>query len=590
MVKRIMALILAFRMCLSLASCSAQEKDRGPDPEKVMENFVRKLEEGNYVIEGSDFTRITVASPGEVLIEYDDESYEDIALFTLDGETFQGTLTEDGVTDVEFVSTDSALKVAGGRLPNSWMDISEGNMFNLFYNNTEDPLEFMSYEDSVKNTLMGLVGYGYTALELMHEVHVKVDREDPATAHITAVVDDNEVARYYYDDIDLTIDFGAAQSDERVGKWLADPVYPEARKSWTDDDLFYLNSVFFPGYALKAVPFPEFSSYAMTFDKQVFSDSEKIRLTDSHATEQDVKDYIELLKREGFEEVTDELEDGTSGVFYRRLLREETGCYASLRPYYDNGFVLEADRHFDMPRYDSLEEINEVLANNGFPALDETDIFTDLTAADTAADRTESWLFFFQYDLSLIVKAKYADKDKLAGYLDGYGRKLEESGYKPAYINAGQDLDSYVSPSGASSFRCDPDGDDGIVMQFKNEKVITPEDAGRMIADAGIPAPKFDGDIMFRDISRYHYFTRHFTGKIYLTAGMTFSSESEADRFLNEYTAQLEKAGFDRTNPEIIGSLKQNAYYNEAKDKFVAFDVFPEEEGVGVNFDFVSNS
>ena len=74
--------------------------------------------------------------------------------------------------------------------------------------------------------------------------------------------------------------------------------------------------------------------------------------------------------------------------------------------------------------------------------------------------------------------------------------------------------------------------------------------------------------------------------KSYLTVSQTFSSAEEAEAFLNEYEAALNAEGFDRENPELLGSLKQVAIYNPEKEMYVGLDYFPEQ--FMVNFDFVA--
>lgn len=50
-----------------------------------------------------------------------------------------------------------------------------------------------------------MVGYGQIAMNYMEEVYLTFDKEDPKVAHITAVVNDDEVARYYFTAIPMKI-------------------------------------------------------------------------------------------------------------------------------------------------------------------------------------------------------------------------------------------------------------------------------------------------------------------------------------------------------------------------------------------------
>ena len=60
-----------------------------------------------------------------------------------------------------------------------------------------------------------------------------LDAEDPATVHFTAHVNEPENRMYHYDNLDLTLQFGAGTPDPRVEKWFQNPFYPPTRTEWT---------------------------------------------------------------------------------------------------------------------------------------------------------------------------------------------------------------------------------------------------------------------------------------------------------------------------------------------------------------------
>jgi hypothetical protein len=513
---------------------------------------------------------------------------DDIALVSLNGDTFQVTLGEDDFSEIDYLSSVSALDTASGRLPNIWPDIT-GNIYDLFFNDVDNPLRFVSYDDTVKMTMLKLCGYSNFALSAMHELYMTLDQEDPSSVHFEAVIDDNPVTRIYFDDLDVDLEFGKAESDPRIAKWTADPVYPEARTAWSEDDFFYLNSVFLSGSEESPLPFPEFAGYALKFDDEVFSNNESILLTDAHATESDVEAYKKQLTDNGFEETEITDASGTKTV-YRKLMRPDYAAYASAYPYYDNGFVLEADTFHDDPHYESLAEINTVLGKTGFAELPKTEVLTEWEAIDTRASRSESWLYFFDYDLSLIAKADFENMDDVLAYLEDYGKLLEDKGYHAVMSSDGETLEDYESPNGYSVFKYDFDENGLLRLQFRNEKGFAADEAAGMIKDAGFPEITFHGNFSSREISRYHKMTRAFDGKIYLSASQPFDTQEEAEKFLDEYTARLEDAGFFYFNPEAVGTMKRFAYYNEEEDKFFAFDLFPDEDETLLNMDFVDNN
>ncbi len=598
------AVLLAF----SLAACAADsggeteapETPETPETQPVpaeiseaaMDNFVRKLDAGNYVVDADGFLKTTVSSPEQVGFAYYEDMYDDYALFTLNDETFRSFLAGDTLGEAEYLMTGNALSAAGYRLPNYWAEISDGNLFELFYNNPEMPLEFVSYDDNVKMTLMSLAGYGSAALNLMHEVYMVFDAEDPAEVRFTAVVDDNPVARIYFDDLDVTLKFGGAETDPRVDAWLKAPVYPAARTEWDDNDLFFLNSVFLPGYGADALPFPDFASYALTLDEDAFAMNNMILLRDAHGTDADLAHYITLLEDAGFTACEETAEDGGTRTVYRKPLREEYLASVSAYPHMDNGFVLEARTFHDSPEYDSLAAMNDLIRPFGYPDLPESEHLTGWYGVDDGRARTESWLYFFDYVLSLYATAQFDDAAELETYLDDYGVMLEGYGYTPVYMENGEEgkvLDYYESANGASVFRYAVGEDGTVTFQFRNEREFTPEEAITVITDAGIPEVPLRGNISCRDITGYHRMVRDFKGPLYFTLYQPFEDTTEAERFLDDYTSVLEDAGYVRTNPMMIGSLKANAYYNEEEDRFVAFDYFPDNSVPMVAMDFVAN-
>jgi len=233
-------------------------------PDTAMENFIKKLDAGNYVVEMPKKGRTSVVSPDLVYLYY----YHDIAPYgyafmTRENETFMAEYEGDEIKEITFRSPGNAIEAMGSLLPNSWMEASGGNMFNFFYNNVDNPLEFTSKEDTIKSTLIALGGYSEKVLELMQEVHMLLDAEDPGSVRFTAEVTDISGSIYHYDDLDLTLQFGTAESMPVIEDWLDDPVYPSVKTGWTRDDIETLDLVFFRDYGADTVPFPSFASYAL---------------------------------------------------------------------------------------------------------------------------------------------------------------------------------------------------------------------------------------------------------------------------------------------------------------------------------------
>ena len=593
--KRIFALLLA--LCLILTACGesepaeqelGNETETAIDPEVVMDNFLAKVDAANYVIQGADFLKTTVSSRDQVCFEYNDDRYHDFAVISVDNETFQAFLDDGMLGFAEYLGEGQAVDLAKSRLLNYWTDdsVSQRNIFNLFYNVVDEPLKFVSYEETVKRSVMSFVGYGESAVRLMHEVYLELDAENPTVAHIKAEMDEDLVARISYDDIDVTVTFGGAKSNAQADEWMAAPVYPGSKGGWDDPDYFIFNSVFITGSGVDVIPFPSFASYAMRMDDEAFMMNDEVSIRDPHATEQNVADYIKQLESEGFTEVTEETEDGSTETWYRRMLREEYKCYTSVQAWYDNGFNLTAKKYYDFPTFEGLDAVNEEITAYAYPELPESDNFSEVKATNRAAARTESWLYFFDYDQELYVDVRYEDEDALRTYLEEYGKDVENAGFNVYYLEDSDEVDRYESDNSFCSFRYHFNDDGTVTFLYRTQKYIPADQAEGMIRSAGFPAIDLEDPITCRDLKKFQKAQYGRDRIAYITLGLNFEKASDAEDFLNSYEEKLTAAGFERVNPESVGSMKNVAIYNEAKDILVGIDFYEQGEGALVNIDF----
>ncbi len=596
---RFAQLILSVVLCFSLTSCAegapatpTSESTNNPteevSSEKAMENFLAKVDACNYTVDAKDHLKISVFSKDQVNFEYADDMYNDFTVMSVDNETFQAFLTEDGLEDVSFIDEGHAVDAAKSRLLNYWMDesVSEGNIWNLFYNDQDEPLKFVSYEDVVKQTVMSFMGYGDNVLRLMHEVYMILDAEDPALVHLQAEVDDDVVARIFPDDIDVTVTFGDAESNSLAEKWMSNPVYPEGRTEWTEGDIFILNSVFLPGYGKDALPFPSFASYAFKIDEENFVFNDEVSIRDSRASEKDMQEYIAELLKNNFTEVKDKDADGVEKTYYRRLLRDEYDCYTSVNLEYDNGVNMVANKYYEFPVYENQDEINKVIQAHGYLPLPASANIKSLYARDSANQLTESWLYFFNYDLLLYADVDYENYEELLDYLNEYGDALVNAGFHPVYTDeTEQEIDRYESEDEFCSFRYHVE-DDVVTLLFKSEKYISADEAEKMIQDAGFPAIDLKDYTSCRDLKKFEKVQYGKDFKTYLTLSQSYDTVQEAEDFLSAYEAVLEDAGFGRTNPANVSTNKQIAIYNEDKGMLVGVDFTEQNGGALINFEF----
>jgi hypothetical protein len=577
-------LILCLVLCVVLAGCQTSPKE--VDSEKAMNNFIQKLDEGNYTVEVKDYLKATASSKDQVVFEYVEDIYHDFVAMSVNDEVFQAFLNGDKLEDVTFLGEGSALDAAKNKLPNGWLDLADGNIWNLFYNDQEDPLKFVSYDDSLKQNVISLVGYSDNALRLMHEVYLILDKEDPTSAKIQAEMDEDLVARVNYDDIDVEIKFGNDASNPQADAWVKNPVYPEAKTGWNETDEFIFNSVFLPEYGLEAIPFPSFASYALKVDEENFVWDDEVKIRDSHASEEDMADYIAKLLQNGFSEAEEITDDGTVKTCYRKMLREAYDCYSSIDLEYDNGVNLTAKKYYDFPKYDTLEGINEAIGKIGYPQLPASDNFISYNGTDRANEMTESWLYFFNYDLGLCVDILFNDKAEADAYLKAYEETLVNNGFTPNKGGEDEEADAeyYESENGFYSFRYNYTGDDTLSLLFKSERYIAAEEAEKMIAEAGFPKVDLHEPISCRDLAAFYKVRYGVDRKAYVAVSQTFESPEKAEEFLEAYEKALNEAGFDRVNPDNVGSLKSIAIANEDLSMFVGIDYFPDQAMVSLDF------
>lgn len=574
-------------MCFVFTACKGKEPAPA-DSEKAMDNFLAKISEGNYTID-APFVKATAFSKDLVYFEYEDEMYTDYAVMSVNDEVFQANLTESGLGEVKFVQEGQALDAAGKKLLNYWLDdsVSEGNIYNLFYNIQEEPLKFVSYEDVVKESLLPFVGYGEMALAKTEEVYLQLDAEDPTSAHITAVIEDDEVARIYYDDIDITVTLGDAQDNAVAEEWMKAPVYPTARTEWNDMDLFVFDSVFFQGYGADAIPFPTFASYALSVDGENFVWDDEVSIRDSHATEEDAAAYRQTLIQNGFTEVKETEKNGTEKTYYRRLLREEYKCYDSIAVEYDNGVNIIANKYYDFPTYDGLDAINAEITKLGYPALPASDNIASFYGKDTKFASIESWLYFFDYYLLMYVDVDYKDYDEVMTYLADYGKALEAASFVPNETeDMGEEITVYKSADGANSYEYHFDPDGTLQMRFSANKTLSASEVQNLIKAAGFPAIELKDPAEGRDLRKYAKARMDSDMDVYVTFSQKYATVEEAGAVFDAYEAALTDAGFGRVSPENVGCYKSIAIYNEDTGMLVGIDVFEEGEGASIYFEF----
>ena len=420
--------------------------------ESAMNNFMNNLKTKNYVIDFKDHITINVYSDDLVDFKFGDDyglgfgdeiAYDEMAVVTINNnETFNVFFGEDNhqlcfyVNEgkaKELVTFNAGSDVIATRLFDYWIDsaTTEENIWNLFTNYDEkNPLTFIAtdYYDIVKETMQIIGGLGEYVMGRMQDIYLEFEDESANIAHFKTSF---SAGLTPVPDIDIVITFGNAVASEKAVAWMNDDTreYPDAKDEWDAIDEMHLNAVFLPPYGVIAVPFPDFASYAFMFNISVILSDDEIDLRDPKATEADLASYIAKLETEGFTRAENEYGE----TVYRKLLREEYKCYSEIYLEYNNGVNIVAKKYYDFDTYEGLDAINNVLSRSSFPVLQASSHFNNLNAVDTKEEMTESWLYFFDYDLVLYVNAKYDEFENMDTYVNRYIKQLTDSGYTLAY-------------------------------------------------------------------------------------------------------------------------------------------------------------
>ena len=608
--KYYLSILLILLLCIGCCACQKKEEHQGDvsaeaptttdtqdetketeetqpdvkaDPEKAMENFVAKLEAGDYVTVVKGRSRINVCDTTEIDWYYASEDKESKTCFTLNGETFTAYLGEEGLEDLCYSTPKSALDISRSKLLNYWVDLADGNMFDLFYNNVDDPLEFTSKDTEVKYSILSLMSYSDMALRFMHDVVVRLDAEDPETVTITAVIDDDVIGRRYYDDAEITVYFGAAEPDPLVAAWKSDPAFPLDPTGWERDNETAIGAMYVTvtDSGEEPLPFPAFASYTLTYDQEIFDRYNKLVFTDTHASESDVQSYIAQLEEAGFKPKED-------GQGYRKPIRAAYHAYSDVNAWYDNGLVLEANLEHDYLNYTGVAEINEAIAEFGFPGLSEADDMEDWIARDEAWGRSESWAYLFNYDIYLIARVWYEDEDALIKYIGEYGKKLEEAGFKAAdgtsHSDEEEDEEEAMAPTryrDANQSRCFWYATNGAGMAqlvFSQQHCLTAEDVAKRTREAGFPEVNVSDVYFVKDVQPYYHIIAGFEG-LYLRMVFFFDSVDEANAYLVDYSDKLEAQGFEAIDSRSIGMNKDVCYVNKETLSIFGFDLFEDADG-----------
>ena len=253
--------------------------------ERAMDNFLNKVRSESYIIDYVEYgtldgslvpsggVKISVASDDLVYYEfplkfdYYGDRYDGFAMMTVnERETFFGLLDENDISEITFVDEISALEVVSNglvsqyntRLLDYFSTAFVNTIWELFTNDLENPLRFVSDNPIIKETVQIIASVGEINMQKMQDVVLEFDAEDPTEVHLKTSFEQGLTP---IPDIDIKVTFEEVNVDSRIKGWMDNPnrEYPEAKTEW-GIDVFDLNSLFLCGDGEKAVPFPDFAT------------------------------------------------------------------------------------------------------------------------------------------------------------------------------------------------------------------------------------------------------------------------------------------------------------------------------------------
>ena len=505
------------------------------DSEAAMENFVEKVNDANYVMEGVDFKTV-VASPDQVVLTYDREGYVDYIIMSVNNETFQARLSDSSLSNLTFIDYNNAHNACSNEMftINYITNMSFGNMFDLFYNVVGEDGKFVSNSTVVREFIMKVGGYSPQIEASMQEIYLVFDKEDVTEAHL--ITKFYNAVSFIDIDVDIKITFGNAISNSLGDTWMRHPVYPSAQTSWTPNQEGALDFLFalYPleESGVDAFPFIDGVSYALFFDYQSIKYGSSAQIIDMHATQSVVDNYkAHLVNDCGFTLITDEYDEEC----YEKLLRADTECYSRIYIEYseEQGLEVVAQRVFHQDVTEDATKINTDLVDNGFVALDNT--YVSIKATDVLNEELEAYLKISEYDYVSIVDLEFETAELASTALESYLEKLEEAGFIPHESEFG---DYYSSKYGDKKVWYNY-GDEYLSFKFKADKVYSKSEINDIITSKEFIALDLDSDtILHIDAKSEVEFEKIKNGKyfdLYFQVSLNFENDNLRDTYLNNY-------------------------------------------------------
>ena len=568
------------------SASSASSESSEQQSQKAMENFAAKIAEGNYNVASPNLTT-NVVSKDLVFFDYpaSDRENHDIVNMSVNGETFQTRVDMESIKAVKFVDKGDAIDVAETSLPNYWFDEAKlgKDIWDIVHiTSPSDPFHYVPKgEDmTLRNSIAKFAAVPDQFISTITNIAMDFDKEDVTKATLKAQYMPDPRTHEMID-VEIDINLGSATSNPLAEQWMGDPnrLMPAAlgpEGEWDGMPLIVVNTILMLTTVREAgewVPFIDFGSYAIWTNEATMLQDRYGIVHDYHATVQNVEDYKSALVRQQYT-----LHQEGGEAVYTKLMRAkgDKGCYVNIVVDYDDGFYLKVSRSYDVGHFNTRDQLNDLIVEQGFVAFPETEAVYSWLGEDDMFVQTENWSYFYDYLIYPVVKLKYNDQDAATAYLDAYGASLEEIGF---VRGTGADATAWTLNTTAYElyfhYKFDQQGNLSFIMN--REDFIDPAIMKAFAEGAGFPTVDITTatTINCRDTTKFEYLYNSIDCTQAYRNIFHFDDNDEAKKFLGQYKQALTAAGFEpaQGTPYLI---KGNLIFqpNEAANGLVGLYFF----------------
>lgn len=536
---------------------------------RAMENFKEKVSKPQYNI-ASDALTTNVVSNNLVYFDFPDGSEShDFAAMSVDNETFQSRLDMGEIKGVMFINKGLAIKVAEQNLPSYWFNKEElgkdiWDMFEMTQPN-DNKLHYLVKDNdpTIQMSLGAFLGIGKMYIHGISAISMEFDKEDVTQATLKAKFSDGTSPTPK--DVSATIHFGNATTHPLAEEWLANPdrMMPENlgdKGKWDMNPLMVIDTILMLQNATEAgayVPFADFMSYAVWTNLGNVSSETGAIIRDYHGTIKDVEAYKAKLIEQEFT-----LKKTPAGEpYYTKLLRAQGNhaVYSRIEVDYDHGFVLNVNREYEIYKFNTRDALNTLINGKGFAAFPETEDVYGWFGEDEYFIQTENWAYFYNFTLYPSVQLKYDDQNKAVGYLEKYGKALEELGFKKGQTSSTLTTWEYLDENVDLTFKYTLDGMGNLRFFLSRDEFADSAVMKTVMEGAGFPTIDITAGnlVTTQDHKKFEHFYHSTDYDAAYRNTFYFEENDDAKKFLADYEKALRDDGFQ----------KRDAYY--VKDNLV---------------------